>query len=1707
MGAEGIGTIRSVAGVAKITRGSGAVVRVEVGDAVGRRDIIETGKDGAVLVVLNDGTAIRLRGDACIKLAEFNYGGEDTSNSALIDVVKGKFAFVAGKLARAGRLEFDTPLARIRGSGSGFGVLTLAALLFSIRDVHAADPDVALLDDGVLTYKDLEHGVFVLETKGLNPRTIIVDNPGETVVLRPNGSSISVSAVANSREQMAELQSAYQGGFHTFVQGLQDPGIQHDVVPQSTNGATGSSTSPEPVALTSTALNLPESPSLSFRTENGANTTGPTTHSATTDDLPVVLKASNDGPVITSAAQSGAVTEDGTLTASGQVTASDADAGDHQAYAGNASGTYGNFAVDAATGVWTYTLNNGAANVQALAAGEAHDETFTVTVTDDHGASTTQAVTVTVNGSNDGPVITSAAQSGAVTEDGTLTASGQVTASDADAGDHQAYAGNASGTYGNFAVDAATGVWTYTLNNGAANVQALAAGEAHDETFTVTVTDDHGASTTQAVTVTVNGSNDGPVITSAAQSGAVTEDGTLTASGQVTASDADAGDHQAYAGNASGTYGSFAVDAATGVWTYTLNNGAANVQALAAGEAHDETFTVTVTDDHGASTTQAVTVTVNGSNDGPVITSAAQSGAVTEDGTLTASGQVTASDADAGDHQAYAGNASGTYGSFAVDAATGVWTYTLNNGAANVQALAAGEAHDETFTVTVTDDHGASTTQDVTVTVNGSNDGPVITSAAQSGAVTEDGTLTASGQVTASDADAGDHQAYAGNASGTYGNFAVDAATGVWTYTLNNGAANVQALAAGEAHDETFTVTVTDDHGASTTQAVTVTVNGSNDGPVITSAAQSGAVTEDGTLTASGQVTASDADAGDHQAYAGNASGTYGNFAVDAATGAWTYTLNNGAANVQALAAGEAHDETFTVTVTDDHGASTTQAVTVTVNGSNDGPVITSAAQSGAVTEDGTLTASGQVTASDADAGDHQAYAGNASGTYGNFAVDAATGVWTYTLNNGAANVQALAAGEAHDETFTVTVTDDHGASTTQDVIVTVNGSNDGPVITSAAQSGAVKKNGTLTASGQVTASDADAGDHQAYAGSASGTYGNFVVDAATGAWTYTLNNSAANVQALAAGEAHDETFTVTVTDDHGANATQDVIVTVNGNSSELHAPTSFAPSVTMDTVAPNAPTGLSYSNGYFSWDTGTDNPGGSGISYYLYEADTGNLSSPGGNFTATTSTGFSYDPVGNSTRTVFVEAVDVAGNVSGYSRLSIIAPAGIGGEAINLALAPVPFGAGEVSTTISGLPSGWSLGEGSDHGNGIWSLAADNLSTLTVTTEAGYVGAMLLKINETWTNADGSGGSALVLDNVEAYAPGSPIFALPGDDALTATKSSDLFVIAQPISNTIIYNFDAAADKIDLIGFADAANFSDLQHNIADDGHGNAVITVGDGETITLQGETVASLSAADFIFNQTPVMNNAGIMTIGDGAILPLTGAVNNTGMIELNSAGNGTTLQINQSGITLAGHGQVVLSDNAENAILGTGPGVTLHNVDNTISGAGHLGDGALTLVNEGVIDATGIAALVIDTGPDTIFNFGTIEATGRGGLVIHGDVSNSGLLRADGGNIAVHGSVTGTGLIEIGGQATLELGGPASQKVLFDTDASGTLVLDDAAHFSGTISGFAGTDAFSNAIDFKGLDLHSVTNWAFVPDAESTAGGTLYLLQDSDCAGCH
>ncbi|MEZ9200689.1 beta strand repeat-containing protein, partial [Shewanella sp. 10N.286.54.B9] len=216
--------------------------------------------------------------------------------------------------------------------------------------------------------------------------------------------------------------------------------------------------------------------------------------------------------------------------------------------------------------------------------------------------------------------------------------------------------------------------------------------------------------------------------------------------------------------------------------------------------------------------------------------------------------------------------------------------------------------------------------------------------------------LMTGGTLTADDVDNGASWSWSFAAQvNDYGTFDIDANTGVWSYTLADNAL-VNALAQGEMHDETFLITVTDEHGAFSQQLVTVTVTGTNDIPVLTINDTEGAVTEDDdtpTLSDSGALSFTDVDNGDNHtisfAHVGNvvwSGGALTQGQVDAFiagfsadSDSWDYAVLNSL--TQFLSEGETVDLSFEVTVTDSFGATDTETVNITINGDNDAPIIT----------------------------------------------------------------------------------------------------------------------------------------------------------------------------------------------------------------------------------------------------------------------------------------------------------------------------------------------------------------------------------------------------------------------------------------------------------------------------------------------------------------------------------------------------------------------------------------------------------------------------------------------------------------------------------------------------------------------------------------------------------------------------------------------
>ena len=184
-------------------------------------------------------------------------------------------------------------------------------------------------------------------------------------------------------------------------------------------------------------------------------------------------------------------------------------------------------------------------------------------------------------------------------------------------------------------------------------------------------------------------------------------------------------------------------------WSYSTADGAFDF--LAYGEILTLAYTATVDDGHGGVVTKPITVTVTGSNDTAEITSDLQTAAIAERAGIhgsatpdTASGAITFVDADLTDTHAVkitGVNASGVMTALAngtvqlswlslgplADSTDGVqgskgWSFSAPD--SYFDYLADGEMVTLAYTVEVDDHHGGVTSQDIVVTVNGSNDAP-----------------------------------------------------------------------------------------------------------------------------------------------------------------------------------------------------------------------------------------------------------------------------------------------------------------------------------------------------------------------------------------------------------------------------------------------------------------------------------------------------------------------------------------------------------------------------------------------------------------------------------------------------------------------------------------------------------------------------------------------------------------------------------------------------------------------------------------------------------------------------------------------------------------------------------------------------------------------------------------------------------------------
>ena len=859
-----IGHVTKLTGTATVIR-NGVSIILNNGDNVEKGDVVQSGSNSTLGITFIDGTVFGLSSNARMVLNEMVYDPNGSNNSSLISLVAGTISFVAGETAKHGDMKVDTPVATMGIRGTA----VLVEIDFNVPGQGGA-PDAKFQ---VLVEPDGTTGSYILFDKNTLTPIATVNQAGQQINISQGQVSITNAPLPPDIQKLITdvfslkfTDNSNPKTFDHFTDTVIPQSLQPIILPNGTSATpvivnvnfADNATQEHQTGPGSSNNHIPGPPQAVILGADGQPTTAfpiselaGRTHDAADADT-VSLKVNwvdnNAGDTPSALVKfSGFVYQN---AAHGDVTATlnaqqlaDIAAIEIDLAAVPASGNNNH-----GSATITYSLPDNAFDF--LAAGESATLTYNIEVHNNFAANdevTTLPFTITITGTNDVPTI--AATSAALAEHSGATdhAGGTITFADADLTDRPAVSTTFSAlsyrdAHGNDITSALTAeqqaeiaaveasltldpsltsanngsvTWSYDIADD--KLGFLADGDTLTLTYLASVDDGHGGLATTPITVTILGVSDVPyrITELSGHTGDRTDFDTV--SGKLTFAGVDQASIQNIADTVLSVTWSGGSVLPGGLYstlqaslTETLTNGvgfkfsaADNIfDFLADGETLAVIYDVTVTDNHGFNTTRPVTIIVTGTNDAPVITSEAATGAITERSNEsqpnptgstaldTATGAVTFTDADLSDHHTAtvtgvvaSGTTSGlpndttllswlSLGTLTDTTGTGTggsdaWTFSAQDN--SFDYLAAGETLTLTYAVQVDDGHGGVVSQPVTITVTGTNDTPVITSGTQTGAITERSNEsqpnptgstaldTATGAVTFTDADLSDH--------------------------------------------------------------------------------------------------------------------------------------------------------------------------------------------------------------------------------------------------------------------------------------------------------------------------------------------------------------------------------------------------------------------------------------------------------------------------------------------------------------------------------------------------------------------------------------------------------------------------------------------------------------------------------------------------------------------------------------------------------------------------------------------------------------------------------------------------------------------------------------------------------------------------------------------------------------------------------------
>ncbi|MFY4787916.1 VCBS domain-containing protein [Aliarcobacter butzleri] len=936
-----------------------------------------------------------------------------------------------------------------------------------------------------------------------------------------------------------------------------------------------------------------------------------TTSANDTQTIVITITGTNDAPKITASTITALSNASSIATAGGTLSFSDIDTttptasfikANDVSYVTTRSGG-GSFSLNADTitalqnalnlnpaGTWSYSLDTTQLKDDVAAkilSGDKIVVTYKVTVDDGKGGTTTKDLKFILIGDGTGAKLSFNDDTGSITEGSKLYDSGALTLDSLEtitsasvnstvkitssSIDLTKYPTQIEAIKGAFSVTNKSTSVDWAFNISEANLDFLPLGETVTAVFKIDINSD---TTSKTVTILITGTNDTPVITSSVSNarGTVTEAGysaigTPSATGTLTSTDVDSGATATWTlDKTTGTYGNISIDS-TGKWTYTLDE--SKVSILEVGDKKTEIFTATITDDKGATAQQTILIEVNGTNDAPVITAPttilyentfnSQTGKliVVDDGNDTKTYSIDGQNIDTTEN-GFTHSKKGVYGTLYINEITGDYKFVPNESA--IKALT--ENSSEIFKFTVTDSLGANSKQDLTINFKGANDAPTISvgiNDSDSKSIYETNTtLTSSGTLIVTDVDIAQIVTSKVQSMTIDGVGSTDTTALGWltlnadtilnnsettdtlTWTFNSGSEYFDSLGQGDTKILVYTIRV-NDGVVDTDKTVTITILGTNDAPKITvETGDSTSVTleeSNETLSASDTLTVNEIEPNDTitasiESVTVNSSSTVSNLALPSnailkamlsldksslltdnvnTIEALTWTFNSGIEHFDYIASGEKLVLDYVVRVIDSANPAKidTKTITITINGSNDTPIIDTYA-SNDVNINGIINSGkpfeladkGTIVFSDVDFSNKPttskalntitAYRRDGTTTFTltdaqkNSIIDGfkiSSGAdntnngninWEYAISQ--SNIDFLGSGEQVTVIFTISVDDGKGGIDTQDITIKLTGENKTPILTEATKN-INETNDAINTTIEMTASDANLTD------------------------------------------------------------------------------------------------------------------------------------------------------------------------------------------------------------------------------------------------------------------------------------------------------------------------------------------------------------------------------------------------------------------------------------------------------------------------------------------------------------------------------------------------------------------------------------------------------------------------------------------------------